>query len=112
MNNVFGSLLETIREEGKAYNPLTPMLGEIISPLPNLKLKINSMELYKDDLMISKWLLDRNNINYFNNCSEHGDETITFEPKLENRLCPGDLVLLIPLNNGEKFIIVEKVVNL
>ena len=34
-------------------------IGEVIQPLPNLKIKTSGIELDRDNLMIDKWLLDR-----------------------------------------------------
>ena len=118
--NPYNDFLGLMRSEGKYYNPLMPVVGKVVSSLPNIEVHTHSMPLYKDDLMIDKWLLDRHNEvfeDYTEGSHVHGGDTtgnglhkhIMKEP-LNNKLDVGDLVLLVPYQ--EKFIIVSKVVSI
>ena len=121
-NNPYNDFLGLMRDEGKHYNPLTPLVGKITKIddlLSDIEVITHTMPLYKDDLLIDKWLLDRH-IEVFEDFTEgshsHGDATgnglhkhIIKEP-LNNKLKVGDLVLLVPYE--EKFIIISKVVSL
>ena len=121
-SNPYNDFLGLMRDEGKHYNPLTPLVGEITKvddSLSDIEVITHTMPLYKDDLLIDKWLLDRH-IEVFEDFTEgnhtHGDaigeglhKHIIKEP-LNNKLKVGDLVLLVPYE--EKFIIISKVVSL
>ena len=121
-NNPYNDFLGLMRDEGKHYNPLTPLVGKITKindTLSDIEVITHTMPLYKDDLLIDKWLLDRH-VEIFEDFTEgshsHGDATgnglhkhIIKEP-LNNKLKVGDLVLLVPYE--EKFIIISKVVSL
>lgn len=121
-SNPYNDFLRLMRDEGKHYNPLTPLVGKITKVddlLSDIEVITHTMPLYKDDLLIDKWLLDRH-IEVFEDFTEgshtHGDATgnglhkhIIKEP-LNDKLKVGDLVLLVPYE--EKFIIISKVVSL
>ena len=118
-NNPYNDLLGIMRNEGKYHNPLTPLVGKVVETLPNIEVHTHTMPLYKDDLLIDKWLLDRHTED-FEDFTEgnhtRGDATgeglhkhIMKEP-LYNKLEVGDLVVLVPYE--EKFIIISKVVEL
>ena len=121
-SNPYNDFLGLMRDEGKHYNPLTPLVGKITKIddlLSDIEVVTHTMPLYKDDLLIDKWLLDRH-IEVFEDFTEgshsHGDATgnglhkhIIKEP-LNDKLKVGDLVLLVPYE--EKFIIISKVVSL
>ena len=108
-SNPYNDFLGLMRDEGKHYNPLTPLVGKITKVDDSLS----------DIEVIDKWLLDRH-IEVFEDFTEgnhtHGDATgeglhkhIIKEP-LNDKLKVGDLVLLVPYE--EKFIIISKVVSL
>ena len=121
-NNPYNDFLGLMRSEGKYHNPLTPLVGKITKindTLSDIEVITHTMPLYKDDLLIDKWLLDRH-VEVFEDYTEgnhaHGDATgeglhkhIIKEP-LNNKLQVDDLVLLVPYE--EKFIIISKVVSL
>ena len=121
-NNPYNDLLGIMRNEGKHHNPLTPLVGKITKVNDNLsdiEVITHTLPLYKDDLMIDKWLLDRH-IEVFEDYTEgsHSHENATGEglhkhiikEPLNNKLQVNDLVLLVPYE--EKFIIVSKVVSI
>ena len=59
--NPFNELINQIKDISKINMTENKQLniGEVIQPLPNLKIKTSGIELDKDNLMIDKWLLDR-----------------------------------------------------
>ena len=121
-SNPYNDFLGLMRDEGKHYNPLTPLVGKITKIddlLSDIEVITHTMPLYKDDLLIDKWLLDRH-IEVFEDYTQgshtHGNATgnglhkhIMKEP-LNNKLRVGDLVVLVPYE--ERFVIVSKVVEL
>ena len=75
--NPYDDLLGLIRSEGKYHNPLTPLVGRITKindSLTDIEVSACQMPLYKDDLLIDKWLKDKHyNLGYtcdIKNCSE------------------------------------------
>ena len=80
-SNPYNDFLGLMRDEGKHYNPLTPLVGKITKVddlLSDIEVITHTMPLYKDDLLIDKWLLDRH-IEVFEDFTEgnhtHGDAT-------------------------------------
>ena len=103
-SNPFADLIGIMRDEGKT--PSSFFMGEVIKPLPNIEINTQGLPLYKSDLMIDKWLYDRNCIGFecssASSCPDDGGHKHT--------LNPGDKVFLVCL--GEKFLILSKVVDL
>ena len=57
--NPYNDLLGLMRTQGKFHNPLVPMVGKITKITPKLEeieIETHKMPLYKDDLVIDKWL--------------------------------------------------------
>lgn len=98
MADPFNKLIEAIREEGKFYNEPSFYFAKVTSKLPNLKVMLGDIELDKRNLLIDKWLLDRN-------CEHLHD----IKEPIKDVLDIGDRVIM--LKNNDKFIIISKVVN-
>ena len=103
MNNPFSELINVLREEGSFYNEPSFYFAKVTSELPNLKVMLNDMELNKNNLLIDKSLLDRHN--YSITCSEGN-----INHNLKDKLSIGDKVVM--LRDGNKFIIISKVVSI
>ncbi len=119
MNDPYNQMLGLMREEGAFHNEPLFFMGEVISPLPNLKIKVNDIDVDKDNLKIDKWLLDRATetfTDYDEGNHSHGDATGPGTHKhemrepLKNSLDIGDSVVM--LRNKNEFIIISKVVSL
>ena len=56
--NPFNELINQIKDISKINMTENKQLniGEVIQPLPNLKIKTSGIELDRDNLMIDKWL--------------------------------------------------------
>lgn len=103
MADPFNKLIEAMREEGKFFNEPSFYFAKVTSSIPNLKVMLNNMELDKRSLLIDKTLLDRHNFSI--GCS---NGSITHN--LKDVLNVGDNVVM--LKNGDKFIIISKVVSM
>ena len=103
MNSPFNNLIDMFREEGKFYNEPSFYFAKVTSELPDLKVMLNDMELNKNNLLIDKSLLDRHN--YSITCSEGN-----INHNLKDKLSIGDKVVM--LRDGNKFIIMSKVVRI
>ena len=116
MNNPFLGLYEVMAEATKIEASF--FIAKVISPLPNLKINLNDIVLDKDDFLISKWLLDRNEdlFTEYMGHSHGGDTTgdgnhrhqIKFN--IQDKLKIGDKVILLRID--DKFIVLEKVVSI
>ena len=66
--NPYNDLLGLMRTQGKFHNPLVPMVGKITKITPKLEefeIETHKMPLYKDDLVIDKWLKNKHhNLGY------------------------------------------------
>lgn len=119
MNDPYNQILSLMREEGSFHNEPPFFIGEVISPLPNLKIKVNDIDLDKNNLKIDKWLLDRATETFKNsdegnhsheNVSGSGSHKHEMRELLKNTLDIGDSVVI--LRNKNEFIIISKVVSL
>ena len=116
MNNPFLGLYEVMAEATKIEASF--FIAKIISPLPNLKVQLNDIELDKDNLLIDKWLRDRNEDLFTENEGHsHGGDTIgngehkhQIKEPIQDKLEVNDKVVLLRM--GEKFIILSKVVSI
>ena len=120
MADPFNKLIEAIREEGKFYNEPSFYFAKVTSKLPNLKVMLGDIELDKRNLLIDKWLLDRNDIEnklktekeghqQGGDTTGNGEHLHYIKEPIKDILDIGDRVVM--LKNNDKFIIISKVVN-
>ena len=116
MNNPFLGLYEVMAEATKIEASF--FIAKIISPLPDLKGQLNDIELDKDNLLIDKWLKDRNEDLFTKNEGHsHGGDTTgdgshkhEIKEPIQDKLEVNDKVVL--LKSDDKFIILSKVVSI
>ena len=116
MNNPFLGLYQVMGEATKIEASF--FIAKVTSPLPNLKVKLNDIELDKDNLLIDKWLKDRNEdlFTEYQGHSHGGDTTgdgnhrHQIKYNIQDKLQVGDKVVLLKIN--DKFIVVSKVVKI
>ena len=116
MNNPFLGLYEVMAEATKVEASF--FIAKITSPLPNLKVQLNDIELDKDDLLIDKWLKDRNEDLFTENQGHsHGGDTTgdgnhrhQIKFNIQDKLEVNDKVILLRID--DKFIILDKVVSI
>ena len=116
MNNPFLGLYEVMAEATKVEASF--FIAKVISSLPDLKVQLNDIVLDKDDLLIDKWIKDRNEDLFTEHQGHsHGGDTTgdgnhrhqlkhNIQDKLENE----DKVLLLKVN--DKFLVLSKVVSI
>ena len=116
MNNPFLGLYQVMGEATKIEASF--FIAKVTSPLPNLKVQLNDIELDKDNLLIDKWLKDRNE-DLFTEYQGHthggdttGDGRLRHQIKynVQDKLEVNDKVILLKIN--DKFIIISKVVSI
>ena len=129
MQNPFLGLYQVMGEATKIEASF--FIAKVTSPLPNLKVQLNDIELDKDNLLIDKWIKDRNEDLFTENIEAHThttstevvgetshSHTISSENKhrheikepIQDKLQVDDRVVLLKIN--DKFIIISKVVKI
>lgn len=56
-NNPYSKIIEIMKDKGSANNPPSIQIGEVISPPPNLIIKIGDLQVDKDNILIADYLL-------------------------------------------------------
>ena len=116
MNNPFLGLYQVMGEATKIDASF--FIAKVTSPLPNLKVKLNDIELDKYNLLIDKWLKDRNE-DLFTEYQGHthggdttgdGNHRHQIKYNVQDKLEVNDKVILLKIN--DKFIIISKVVSI
>ena len=124
MQNPFLGLYQLMGEATKIEASF--FLAKVISPLPDLKVQLDDIELDKEDLLIDKWIKDRNEQlfteyidehNHIANCadcscviSHENRHRHEIKEPIHDKLKVDDKVVLLRLN--EKFIVISKVVEI
>ena len=129
MNNPFLGLYEVMGEATKVEPSF--FIAKIKTPLPDLKVQLNDIELDKDNLLIDKWLKDRNEDLFTEDIETHTHTTSTegagetfhshtvsnenehkheIKEPIQDKLEVNDKVILLKIN--DKFIIISKVVSI
>ena len=115
MNNPFLGLYEVMAEATKVEASF--FIAKITSPLPDLKVQLNDIELDKDNLLIDKWLKDRNEDLFteyqghsHGNATGDGNHRHQLKHNIQDKLENEDKVLLLKVN--DKFLVLSKVVSI
>jgi len=103
MADAINDLIGIMREEGNINYKNPFLIGIVTKGYPDLLVKTGKVELSTRNLLVDKWLLDRNKIEI-----SSSQENITHN--INDNLQEGDKVVMI--KSGEKYIITNKVVNL
>ena len=104
MNDPYNQILGLMREEGAFHNEPPFFIGEVISQLPNLKIRVNNIDLDKHNLKIDE------GSHSHGNATGDGSHKHEMREPLKNTLDIGDSVIM--LRNKNEFIIISKVVSL
>ena len=129
MNNPFLGLYQVMGEATKIEASF--FIAKVKTPLPNLEVQLNDIVLDKDDLLIDKWLKDRNEDLFTEDIEAHTHTTSTevagetshshtvsnenehkheIKEPIHDKLKVDDQVVLLKIN--DKFIIISKVVSI
>ena len=116
MQNPYLGLYQVMAEATKIEASF--FIAKVKTPLPNLEVQLNDIILDKDDLLIDKWILDRNErlFTEYEGHSHGGDTTGDGRHRHEikelthNKLEVDDRVVLLKIN--DKFVIISKVVSI
>lgn len=124
VNDPYSSMLETMKNEGAKLNPPTLTIGTVISVNP-LIISTGDLQLNKSNILISERLIDyKQNISI--SCptvsgsvvaSDHTAQLkdISIEKQEMKFWCilkEGDLLALIPIQDEQIYVVLEKVVRI
>jgi len=132
MQDPYVELLSAMQRQGKSVNPPGIRLAEIVSPPPNIIIKMVDLQIDKDNILIADYLLPgyRRNITMPLTDSQseetdtvvgdHGSHTHDVTKigvpagtmQLTDTLKSGDTVAVMPTTDGQTYIILAKVVRL
>ena len=116
MQNPFLGLYEVMAEATKIEASF--FIAKVKTPLPNLEVQLNDIILDKDNLLIDKWLKDRNEdlFTEYEGHSHGGDTTgdgshrHEIKEPIQDKIKVDDKVILLKVN--DKFIVLSKVVSI
>lgn len=105
--NGYEKLIKTIRSEGSRDNPMSLVLGEVVSGISSgLKVKIGNLTYEDDDLLVAEHLTDKIYKLVQTSHNTSGQNVVKyFEP-----LQKGDQVVCYQISS-ETYVILEKVVS-
>lgn len=114
MSDPYSLMLSLMEKQGSKFNPPSLTLGTVINVSPIL-IKIGSLQIDKDNLLIAEHLLSyTKKINFIGNLNKETidrEETGTLKNiQIESNLKIGDTLAVIPIEEGQKYIVLEKVV--
>jgi len=109
MKSPYSRFIKIMREQGSYYNPPAIQIGEIISPPPNLKIRVGDLQLDKDDVLIADYLLADYTREY-QTSSDKISWSISNYIKWVDTLKQGDLVALLATADKQTYIVLCKVV--
>ena len=112
-NDPYLDLINIMRVHGSENNSPAITIGEVIVPPPNLKVKVGDLQLDKDNLLISDYLLQ----NYKRACNIQDNENIQDETNnkwltLTDTLRNGDKLAMFSTQDGQLYIILSRLVKL
>ena len=105
-----GALIETMKraalEAQEASRPVNVCCGEVISGSP-LKIKVEQKLLLGEKQLV----LTRNVTDYVTMVSENNTDGKINEKQItvRNGLCAGDLVIIVRQQEGQKFVVVDRI---
>lgn len=113
--NPYSTLINIIKDQGASYNPPSIQLGQVHSESP-LIVKLGDLQLTSRNLLISDYLLknyERKVEQRLGISIEEGTiDTIKSSMKYTDGLKSGDLVAMLSTCDGQKFIVLSKVVSI
>lgn len=56
-DNPYSKMIEIMKNKGASSNPPSIQIGEVIEPPPNLVIKVNDLQVDKDNILIADYLL-------------------------------------------------------
>lgn len=106
MANPYNNLIDIMRKEGSHNYELPFYFAIVTSSYPDLKVKFDNTEVEKEMLLMDSFLLQRQKQITTESNSSHAHTINT----LKDLLRVGDRVILV--RDGERFVILSKVVKL
>ncbi|MCB2300938.1 DUF2577 domain-containing protein [Clostridium tagluense] len=118
--NPYSTLINIIKDNGASYNPPSIQLGQVHSESP-LIIKVGDLQLTCRNLLISDYLLkdyerkvEQKCESIIKNGKTYSSEEIINKGSMKytDGLKAGDLVAILSTYDGQKFIVLSKVVSI
>ncbi len=128
MQNPYAELLSAMQRQGASVNPPTIKLAEVVSPPPDIIIKMGDLQVDKNNILIADYLLP----GYKRNMSSTSEGDIishddgdprAYSPYIvleglshsgqitfTDTLKPGDILAVMPTEDGQTYIILARVV--
>ena len=127
--NPYSNLIEIMQKQGSSSNPPSIQIGIVVDPPPNLIIKVNDLEIDKNNILISDYLLKgyKQKITIpetiaTGRTSEAGEHShshsvnrigiVDAEITLVDALKVGDKLVVLPTSDMQTYIIIARVVSL
>lgn len=128
--NPYSKMIELMQRQGSIVNPPSIQVAEVISTPPNLVIKLGDLQVDKDNILIADYLLPgykrKASQKSAGNIISHDDgdpreyspytviEELTHSGSIEftDTLQTGDMVVVMPTEDKQTYIILARVVNL
>jgi len=118
-----GNLVETLHSIAQSELPARTRIGVVLAPPPAIQVRLDDITLTAKDCYISSYLLPNYTRHVVGETSYRGggsgypayeshNHPIDNDETWTDTLVPGDLVLVVPLENDQLYVIADKVVKL
>lgn len=107
--NPYSKIIEIIKEKGSSNNPPGIRVGKVVSPPPNLAIKIDELQIDKDNILIADYLLKKDD--YVRQYETSFDKIIWGETKYirhTDTLKAGELLAVMPVEDRQLYIILAR----
>ncbi len=128
--NPYSKMIEIMQKQGATSNPPSIQIGEVIEPPPNLIIKVNDLQIDKDNILIADYLLKDHmrevrtdtmtntpskqyvtGATTVNSNHSHSIANLTLENTkiyTEDTLEKGDLLAVLPVHDRQLYIILAR----
>lgn len=107
--NPYSKLIEIMKDAGSSNNPPSIQIAEVVSPPPNLIIKMGDLQVDKDNILIADYLLGEDS--YIREYKTSNDKLTWGDSnymKYTDTLKEGDLLGVMPVEDRQLYIILAR----
>jgi len=108
-DNPYSKIVEIMQKQGAMLNPPSIQIGEVISPPPNLVVKINDLQIDKDNILVADHLLKEEK--YIREYKTSDDKVLWSDMryiKYVDTLVKGDLLAVLSVYDKQLYLILTR----
>lgn len=107
--NPYSKMVELMKKQGASSSPPSIQIGEVIEPPPNLIIKVNDLQIDKDNILIADYLLkEEKYIRQFKTSSDKVNWSSTNYIKFVDTLKKGELLAVMPVEDKQLYIVLAR----